>query len=702
MNGSTGSSHNNVDLSTLSKEQLIALLRQRDAVIKEKERENAKLKIIAAAHNTTLTLALEQMENIRRTAAEVHGMDTYLADAPSADLSKLILLLSEELLRWIATSKTWLGFTPFVTGNESLKPADKNKLLPDVIKEETQQALKAAASLQNSRRALSRTSQNLKHIIIDYVDLCRKNGYPVNPTVETAYAVIMQDTAPKPNPERKPSPGRTGKNRFGAGKTVHSSGQGVCRHCGSRDFGPTLGQIKEKLLCDCRNRIKVLEAVTVTHDAAFCSKCGKLHVFADRKHGHPAVPNHNTDCLTVLHCADAVYHGIPLNRFAAGLKQYYELGHETLERELHLFTEIYLKPLYEQIVKEAASQPVLLCDETPFRTLEAQGLGFRGKEQSAATDDEASAVYIAAVGSSPSAEKQCALYSMIRGRSTEQIAKLLSRFTACGTLVSDGYAAYSSVCEERKLQHQSCLIHLRREVLKALDIKSYEEKYRDLSDEELTALLKPKAANADPAIAFMFIMEALGQIYSLEGCVDYRKRNKSNLERIMQIRGKQRVLLEHIDTLFNEVAKGKVKQNLKGGYQSLNKNDPYAKACVYYLNRKDNFKVFLDAADVPPDTNIAEREIRPLTLLRKNINHKNSLEGMNDLTVIYTVMRTLELNGHEPVEFLRNYCHELYYYCFEKGWDEALKEGKSLDKKILTWDMRSLSAGFNFESFSPF
>lgn len=107
----------------------------------------------------------------------------------------------------------------------------------------------------------------------------------------------------------------------------------------------------------------------------------------------------------------------------------------------------------------------------------------------------------------------------------------------------------------------------------------------------------------------------------------------------MQIRSKQRVLLEHNDTLFNEAAKGKVKQNLKGGYQSLNKNSPYAKACIYYLNRKDNFKVFLDSAYVPPDTNIAERKIRPLTLLRKNINHKNSLEVMNDLTVIFTVMR---------------------------------------------------------------
>ena len=159
--------------------------------------------------------------------------------------------------------------------------------------------------------------------------------------------------------------------------------------------------------------------MTIAHEVAFCSKCGKLHVFADKKQWHPTVPNHNTDCLTVLHYADAIYHGIPFNRFAAGLKQYYELGHETLERELHLFTEIYLKPFYELIIKEAAAQSVILCDETPFRTLEAQGLGFRGKEKSAGNDEKASAVYIAAVGSSPAAAKQCALYSVIRGRSTE-------------------------------------------------------------------------------------------------------------------------------------------------------------------------------------------------------------------------------------------------------------------------------------------
>ena len=101
----------------------------------------------------------------------------------------------------------------------------------------------------------------------------------------------------------------------------------------------------------------------------------------------------------------------------------------------------------------------------------------------------------------------------------------------------------------------------------------------------------------------------------------------------MQIRSKQRVLPEHIDTLFNEVAKGKVKQNLKSGYQSLHKNDPYAKVCVYYLNRKDNFKVFLNSTDISPDINIAERKISPLALLpyyAKTSIIKTRLRGMND------------------------------------------------------------------------
>lgn len=89
----------NSDFSSLSKEQLISLLQQND-------REIAELKIKVAAHDTTLAVVREQMENIHRTASAIYGTDTYLADAPNADLSKLVLLLSEKLFHSVSNSNS--------------------------------------------------------------------------------------------------------------------------------------------------------------------------------------------------------------------------------------------------------------------------------------------------------------------------------------------------------------------------------------------------------------------------------------------------------------------------------------------------------------------------------------------------------------------------------------------------------------------
>jgi hypothetical protein len=49
--------------------------------------------------------------------------------------------------------------------------------------------------------------------------------------------------------------------------------------------------------------------------------------------------------------------------------------------------------------------------------------------------------------------------------------------------------------------------------------------------------------------------------------------------------------------------------------------------------------------------------------------------------------------------WLRTYCRDLYKYCIEKQWTAYIKEGKSLTKKILTWDMVSLSEGFDFSNY---
>ena len=68
--------------------------------------------------------------------------------------------------------------------------------------------------------------------------------------------------------------------------------------------------------------------------------------------------------------------------------------------------------------------------------------------------------------------------------------------------------------------------------------------------------------------------------------------------------------------------------------------------------------------------------------------------------MLYSVFMSAKKNGIEDVYgWLRTYCRDLYKYCIEKQWTAYIREGKSLTKKILNWDMVSLSEGFEFSNY---
>lgn len=68
--------------------------------------------------------------------------------------------------------------------------------------------------------------------------------------------------------------------------------------------------------------------------------------------------------------------------------------------------------------------------------------------------------------------------------------------------------------------------------------------------------------------------------------------------------------------------------------------------------------------------------------------------------MLYSVFMSAKKNGIDDVYgWLRTYCRDLYKYCIEKQWTAYIREGKSLTKKILTWDMVSLSEGFEFNKY---
>ncbi|WP_337945683.1 IS66 family transposase [Sutterella wadsworthensis] len=75
------------------------------------------------------------------------------------------------------------------------------------------------------------------------------------------------------------------------------------------------------------------------------------------------------------------------------------------------------------------------------------------------------------------------------------------------------------------------------------------------------------------------------------------------------------------------------------------KADPYAAACIYYMNGRQKFRTFLLDPRIPPSTDIVEGRIRPVTVLRKNIYFMQTLRGAEAMLAAYSLVQTGKLNG---------------------------------------------------------
>ena len=191
---------------------------------------------------------------------------------------------------------------------------------------------------------------------------------------------------------------------------------------------------------------------------------------------------------------------------------------------------------------------------------------------------------------------------------------------------------------------------------------------------------------------------AINKIYALEDSVDYSR--DDYLKQVALVRGKCRALLENADVVMEEMIRRHMSPNKTNTGLVGKKGDAYSKACVYWYQQLPFIKAFLNDPTVPPDTNIVEQAIRPITVFRKNANWKATISYMEDLCMLYSVFMTAKKNDISDVYgWLRTYCRDLYKYCLEKQWTAYIKEGKSLTKKILTWDMPSLSEGFDFGKY---
>ena len=123
--------------------------------------------------------------------------------------------------------------------------------------------------------------------------------------------------------------------------------------------------------------------------------------------------------------------------------------------------------------------------------------------------------------------------------------------------------------------------------------------------------MKAKALCDSGSAAFYLsiVLEAFSKIYGNEASLirEEGETDEHFLERVKESRNKYaRPLMDHIDTIMCGLAEKMTQQTRTGAYVSIDKTRQ-ANAVVYYMNRRKNFRVFLDDPAVPPDFNAVEQ-----------------------------------------------------------------------------------------------
>lgn len=191
-------------------------------------------------------------------------------------------------------------------------------------------------------------------------------------------------------------------------------------------------------------------------------------------------------------------------------------------------------------------------------------------------------------------------YMIDRARGSPALVKFfVEEFS--GTLVSDFWGAYNSVC---CADRQMCLVHLLRELEQT-------EKYKSPGDNWPAFAKKLRRLLADAIRLWRRNGETTPEEYASR-----RARLTARLQAL-------------IDTDWNNT---------------------HAKRLIKRLRRHQNdLFTFLDQDNVPFDNNHAERCIRPAVILRKNSYGNRSQRGADCQAVLMSVFRTLKQRGHDPI-----------------------------------------------------
>ena len=257
-----------------------------------------------------------------------------------------------------------------------------------------------------------------------------------------------------------------------------------------------------------------------------------------------------------------------------------------------------LMPLYLRLRELILASAKIAIDETVVPVLDpGRGRTKKGYFWAIARDDRPWS------GSDPPA----VAYSYAPGRGAVHALKLLDHYR--GVVQCDGYAAYKNVAEAAcggAITLAFCWAHLRR-------------KFFDIAKEGNA----PIASEALERIAKLYVIEKM-----------IRGQSAGERRAVRQERSKP-LVLELRTWLEQQLARVSAKSLI-------------ADAIRYALNHWDGLTRFLDDGRVELDTNLVERNIRPIVLNRKNALFAGHDQGAENWACIASLVETCKLHGVDP------------------------------------------------------
>jgi transposase len=259
--------------------------------------------------------------------------------------------------------------------------------------------------------------------------------------------------------------------------------------------------------------------------------------------------------------------------------------------------------MQEQLIQ----YPVLQMDETTLQVLKEEG-------KAASTQ---SYLWVQR-GGPPDQPVVTFHYSPTRSQTVAD--ELLQGFS--GTVQTDGYAGYPTVCAKNGLRHAGCWAHARRKFDEALKAQGKGQ---------------PKAGKASKALIL------IQKLYRIETQIKHLSVDEKYRARQQQATPILKEMKDWLDTSLTQVPP----TSLTG------------KALGYLANQWSTLTVYCDDGRIEIDNNGVERAIRPFVIGRNNWIFSDTVKGAKASANLYSLIETAKLNGLEPYRYLHHVFKEL-------------------------------------------